>query len=296
MYFLLEKKDGCGYIHPYTWEEEKEDLIDPEAIHSCLVEKKDHDLLVQMQVPLQEEKKVEGKKQTVPLLGQGHAFSKFAFVVWEDGICFADFDGYLQGIMDRLRKENGKKTPEAMLYRLFQILVENDIHVLDVIYKQLATLEEEIPKDNARFFLQKMYTMKHSIYQLFRYYQQLTELADDLMEWEGGFLDPGEMECFSRVITRTKRLADDMEIMREYAMEIWEIYQSQISIRQNDIMKILTIVTTIFLPLSLLAGWYGMNFEYMPELHWRYGYVGVLVAAVLIVIFSMILFRRKRYW
>ena len=87
-----------------------------------------------------------------------------------------------------------------------------------------------------------------------------------------------------------------MEIMREYAMEIWEIYQSQISIRQNDIMKILTIVTTIFLPLSLLAGWYGMNFEYMPELHWRYGYVGVLVAAVLIVIFSMILFRRKRYW
>ena len=79
-------------------------------------------------------------------------------------------------------------------------------------------------------------------------------------------------------------------------MEIWEIYQSQISIRQNDIMKILTIVTTIFLPLSLLAGWYGMNFEYMPELHWRYGYVGVLAAAVLIVIFSMILFRRKRYW
>ena len=79
-------------------------------------------------------------------------------------------------------------------------------------------------------------------------------------------------------------------------MEIWEIYQSQISIRQNDIMKILTIVTTIFLPLSLLAGWYGMNFEYMPELHWRYGYVGVLVAAVLIVTFSMILFRRKRYW
>ena len=75
-------------------------------------------------------------------------------------------------------------------------------------------MEEEDPKDNARFFLQKMYTMKHSIYQLFRYYQQLTELADDLMEWEGGFLDPGEMECFSRFITRTKRLADDMEIMR----------------------------------------------------------------------------------
>ena len=87
-----------------------------------------------------------------------------------------------------------------------------------------------------------------------------------------------------------------MEIMREYAMEIWEIYQSQISIRQNDIMKILTIVTTIFLPLSLLAGWYGMNFEYMPELHWRYGYVGVIILSVGIVTFFMFLFRKKNYW
>ena len=79
-------------------------------------------------------------------------------------------------------------------------------------------------------------------------------------------------------------------------MEIWEIYQSQISIRQNDIMKILTIVTTIFLPLSLLAGWYGMNFEYMPELHWRYGYVGVIILSVGIVTFFMFLFRKKNYW
>ena len=164
------------------------------------------------------------------------------------------------------------------------------------MYKQLTLLEEEIPKDGARFFLQKMYTMKHSIYQLFRYYHQLTELADDLMEWEGGFLDAEQMECFLRFSTRTKRLADDMEIMREYAMEIWEIYQSQISIRQNDIMKILTIVTTIFLPLSLLAGWYGMNFEYMPELHWRYGYVGVIILSVGIVTFFMFLFRKKNYW
>ncbi len=66
---------------------------------------------------------------------------------------------------------------------------QDDVQALDVIYKQLASLEGEIPKDNARFFLQKMYTMKHSIYQLFRYYHQLTEMADELMEWDGTFLD-----------------------------------------------------------------------------------------------------------
>ena len=260
-----------------------------------MVKKQGNALHVMMQVPLQEGDRI-GKKQTVPLLGQGYAFSRFSFVIKEDGVWFADYDGYLMPLMERLMMENGEKAPEIMLYHLFQMLVENDIHVLDFVYKQLTLLEEEIPKDGARFFLQKMYTMKHSIYQLFRYYHQLTELADDLMEWEGGFLDAEQMECFLRFSTRTKRLADDMEIMREYAMEIWEIYQSQISIRQNDIMKILTIVTTIFLPLSLLAGWYGMNFEYMPELHWRYGYVGVIILSVGIVTFFMFLFRKKNYW
>ena len=295
MYFLLEKQKEVAFLR--TCEEKEADIhfFSPEEIRGCMVKKQENTLRVMIQVPFQDGDSI-GKKQTVPLLGQGYAFSRFSFVIREDGIWFADYDGYLMPLMERLMVENGKKTPEVMLYHLFQMLVENDIHVLDLVYKQLTLLEEEIPKDNARFFLQKMYTMKHSIYQSFRYYHPLTELADDLMEWEGGFLDSEQMECFLRFSTRTKRLADDMEIMREYAMEIWEIYQSQISIRQNDIMKILTIVTTVFLPLSLLAGWYGMNFEYMPELHWRYGYVGVIIISVGIVAFSMFLFRKKNYW
>lgn len=116
------------------------------------------------------------------------------------------------------------------------------------------------------------------------------------MESDGEFLEVEQMQCFERFVERTKRLSDDMEIMREYAMEIWEIYQSQINIRQNDIMKVLTIVTTIFLPLSLLVGWYGMNFEYMPEVSWKYGYLMVILFAIAIVVFSLVLFRRKKYW
>lgn len=295
MYFLLEKQKEVAIFRTCEEKEVNIHFFSPEEIHGCMVKKQGNALHVMIQVPLQEGDRI-GKKQTVPLLGQGYAFSRFSFVIKEDGVWFADYDGYLMPLMERLMLENGEKAPEIMLYHLFQMLVENDIHVLDFVYKQLTLLEEEIPKDGARFFLQKMYTMKHSIYQLFRYYHQLTELADDLMEWEGGFLDAEQMECFLRFSTKTKRLADDMEIMREYAMEIWEIYQSQISIRQNDIMKILTIVTTIFLPLSLLAGWYGMNFEYMPELHWRYGYVGVIILSVCIVTFFMFLFRKKNYW
>ena len=299
MYFLLQKKNQQTELIKIkdNVPEKVEGAFPEEAgIHGCFAMRLGRDLCCVIQVPVQEENPRESKVNTVPLLGQGHTFWKMAFLIREDGIWFRDYGGYFENKIQQVMEEGDGKTPEQFLYRFFCKLVEKDARVLDVIYKQLATLEGEIPRDNARFFLQKMYTMKHSIYQLFRYYHQLTEMADELMEWKGDFLEVNRMQCFERFVERTKRLSDDMEIMREYAMEIWEIYQSQISIRQNDIMKVLTIVTTIFLPLSLLVGWYGMNFEYMPEVSWKYGYVMVILFAVSIVVFSLLLFRRKKYW
>ena len=299
MYFLLKKTGEMGALISVDETEVPcgvKQLPAPEEIHGCMVSRQGKELCCVMQLPVQKELSKDSKTQTVPILGQGHTFLYLSFLVIENGIWFADYDGVLEGMVQNSRGEWEDKPPEILLYRIFCKLVENDVRVLDTIYKQLASLESEIPRENARFFLQKMYTMKHSIYQLFRFYHQLTEMAEDLMEWDGPFLSEDLMDCFQKFIIRTKRLSDDMEIMREYAMEIWEIYQSQISIRQNDIMKVLTIVTTIFLPLSLLAGWYGMNFEYMPEISWKYGYPMVIGVSLSIVAISLIIFRKKRYW
>ncbi|MCI5822469.1 MAG: CorA family divalent cation transporter [Lachnospiraceae bacterium] len=299
MYFLLEKRGQWGEISKVSDVVPREvETVFPEAmeIHGCFALQSGKELCCVIQVPIREEAPKKSKVNTVPLLGQGHTFWKIAFVIRKDAIWAKDYDGIFEKKMPEFTEEIQEKTPEQILYRLFCKLVEKDAMVLDIIYKQLATLEGEIPRDNARFFLQKMYTMKHSIYQLFRYYHQLTEMAEELMESDGEFLEVEQMQCFERFVERTKRLSDDMEIMREYAMEIWEIYQSQINIRQNDIMKVLTIVTTIFLPLSLLVGWYGMNFEYMPEVSWKYGYLMVILFAIAIVVFSLVLFRRKKYW
>ena len=299
MYFLLKKTGGMGVLAAVDEKDvpgEVKQLPCPEDIHGCLASRRGKNLCCVMQIPLQKEMPKESKPPPVPILGQGHTFLYLSFLITEGGIWFADYDGVLDRMLGRSEGEWENKSPEILLYRIFCKLVENDVRVLDTIYKQLASLESEIPRENARFFLQKMYTMKHSIYQLFRFYHQLTEVAEDLMEWDGAFLAEDLMNCFQKFITRTKRLSDDMETMREYAMEIWEIYQSQISIRQNDIMKVLTIVTTIFLPLSLLAGWYGMNFEYMPEISWKYGYVMVIGVSISIVATCLIIFRKKKYW
>ena len=83
--------------------------------------------------------------------------------------------------------------------------------------------------------------------------------------------------------------------MREYAMQVQDVYQSEISIHQNNIMKLLTVVTTVFLPLTLIAGWYGMNFYNMPELSWEYGYLTVSVISILIVMISLWYFKKKKF-
>ena len=95
---------------------------------------------------------------------------------------------------------------------------------------------------------------------------------------------------------RLGRLRNEAQLLREYCLQVRELFQAEIDIRQNRIMKILTIVTTIFLPLSLLAGWYGMNFTGMPELTWKYGYPAVIAVSILVVAVCVWIMKKKKFW
>lgn len=95
---------------------------------------------------------------------------------------------------------------------------------------------------------------------------------------------------------RLGRLRNEAQLLREYCLQVRELFQAEIDIRQNRIMKILTIVTTIFLPLSLLAGWYGMNFTGMPELTWKYGYPAVIAVSILVVAVCLWIMKKKKFW
>lgn len=92
---------------------------------------------------------------------------------------------------------------------------------------------------------------------------------------------------------RAERLQNHVQLLRENMLQLRELYQSRQDARQNKIMGILTIVTTFFLPLTLITGWYGMNFAYMPELKWRYGYLSVIIVSLIIAIGEIIYFKRR---
>ena len=106
-------------------------------------------------------------------------------------------------------------------------------------------------------------------------------------------MDPARL--FDRLTGRAQRLLSATELEKEYALQLREMHQTQLDMRQNQIMKILTIVTTVFLPLSLIAGWYGMNFVNMPELTAQHGYLAVCIISVVCIIVELVIFKWKKW-
>ena len=130
----------------------------------------------------------------------------------------------------------------------------------------------------------------------FRYYSQLDDVACELRENENGYFSDEECGLFRLFEERVIRLREESQLLREYCTQIQSLFQSEIDIRQNRIMQILTIVTTIFLPLTLLVGWYGMNFSGMPELHWKYGYPAIILVSIAVVVLSLWVCKKKKFW
>lgn len=151
------------------------------------------------------------------------------------------------------------------------------------------SLLTDIPDD----FFGTLTRHRRKLSELNAYYEQLTAMSDTISS-----LDPpapiAAAEQWSRFSMQTERLESHVHLLQENVIQLRELYQAQLDAKQNKVMCILTVVTTLFLPLSLLTGWYGMNFANMPELHWRYAYPCVIAITVAIIVFEIIYFKKKK--
>ncbi|MGX7106091.1 CorA family divalent cation transporter [Globicatella sanguinis] len=128
-----------------------------------------------------------------------------------------------------------------------------------------------------------------------RYYQQLSEFCDLLDEYFQEIVKPISRKKLQYLSQYAKRLKDDALDLREYVMQLREIYNADVSNKQNRIMQILTVVTTVFAPLTLLTGWYGMNFEHIPELEPPISYPILIMVVIGIVIFEVYMIKKKKW-
>ena len=130
---------------------------------------------------------------------------------------------------------------------------------------------------------------------LLRHYQQLTDMAQEFEENENGFFDEKNLRYLELFIARVGRFETLAGSLREHAGQVVDLFRSQQAESQNNLMTLLTIIATIFMPLTLIVGWYGMNFTYMPELSWRWSYPALIVISVVIVIVSLVYFKKRKW-
>ena len=133
------------------------------------------------------------------------------------------------------------------------------------------------------------------IRELLIHYEQIIDMTQELEENENGFFREENLRYMHLFMNRIMRRHDSAVSLRDHTIQVRDLYNSQLEASQNRTMTLLTVITTIFMPLTLIAGWYGMNFRYMPELEWELGYPFIFVVSILIVVICLIIFRKKKW-
>lgn len=185
---------------------------------------------------------------------------------------------------------------EKALTALFARLLKDDMGHLDKFETEIANTEDEALKVPSTDYLEKIVAYRKEALRLKRYYEQLDTIFDNLSMDESNLISKDSERHFLVLHNRVERFYRSALNIREYINQMREAYQSQIDIEQNKLMKIFTLIAAIFLPLTLLVGWYGMNFENMPELSWTYGYPSMVVFSIFICLFLIVYFKRKKWF
>lgn len=222
---------------------------------------------------------------------------KFSFALDERGIVFIDDSGVAQTLINNIINTKKWKFPslERFLYDFLDQIVKDDLRIMEKYEDELDSMEQAIINRNEDIPSGRLNDIRNDIRYLRIHYEQLIDLGQELEENENNFFQIENLRYFRSFLNRMARLHDASASLRDYTVQIRDLHKSQLDIKQNRIMTVLTVVTTIFMPLTLIVGWYGMNFRYMPELEWEWGYPVVIAASVLIVIGSLLFFKKKKW-
>lgn len=287
---VLSKEEFMELTEDLPFKSRLEDCL--QYVPYCKVEVYAQCILGALRIP--DKKKLEGMPQ---ILG---------YYVKKDIVILVCQESSQEWILEKIRKikqiivSGEKYFPESqeiqMLLLLFHCFIEQEVPYLQKFEEQITELEHILLEEASREFPWILMQLRKNIMKLRNCYVQLIDIGEEL---QGGYSQliskeqAGEWAVFTN---RVSRLRDYTENIRENLLQLHELYQAQTDLKQNEIMAVLTMVTTIFMPLSLLAGWYGMNFSNMLLLNWKYGYLTLMILTCFVICLELFYFYRKGFF
>jgi len=279
---ILETVGGAFGLHPLVLE----DVVN--TAHRPKLEDFDDYLFMIMKMPGYDSASDTVVTEQVSLiLGQNYVLS------------FQEQQGdVFDGVRQRLRNNKGrlrKMGADYLAYVLLDSLVDSYFSILENLGEEIEHLEEDIIDRPTPDTQSRIHHFKREMILLRKAVWPLRELISGMQREESPLITDTTRIFLRDVYDHTIQIIDTVETLRDILSGLLDLYMSSISNRMNEVMKVLTIIATIFIPLTFVAGIYGMNFDYMPELHWPWSYPLLWLGMILMAVSMFIFFKRKRW-
>lgn len=202
------------------------------------------------------------------------------------------------GVRERLQRKAGRirqRGPDYLTYALIDSIVDSYFHILEKIADRLEALEAELLSQPTQETLQQVHHFKGQLIFLRKSVWPLRELVNSLLQDESPLIQDSTHVFLRDLYDHSIQIHDTLETFNNTASGLIDLYMSSISLRTNEVMQVLTIMASLFIPLTFIAGIYGMNFEFMPELKWHWGYAmvwGLMIGCAV----GMLLYFKKKKW
>jgi magnesium transporter len=209
----------------------------------------------------------------------------------------ADQDMF-QSVKSRLAKiksRHRRKGQDYLLYSLLDTAVDSYFVVLEHMGDCLEELEQELVEDPGPETAQRIHALKKDLIYFRKFVWPVREIVGKLRKQENDLMGDGVRMYLEDLLDHVIHVLDAIEVYREMVSGMQDSYLSRVSYKMNEIMKVLTVIATIFIPLTFVVGIYGMNFQYMPELAWKWGYPAVLLIMLGLVAAMLVWFRKKKF-
>lgn len=232
--------------------------------------------------------------------GHVHAEQLSLILVGETVITFQETFGgdAFDVIRTRLRQNKGrvrKLGADYLFYCLIDAVVDSYFTIIEKIGDEVEAIEEEIMNNENRNSLKKLYELKRELIFLRKQVWPMRDMINNMLRSETDFISDNTQIFLRDLLDHSTRIIDTVETYRDLLSGIMDVYLSNASNRMNEIMKFLTIISSIFIPVTFVVGVYGMNFDYMPELREHYGYAIVWGIMLAIMVGQIIFFKRKKW-
>lgn len=223
--------------------------------------------------------------------------SLFAFYMDRHQLIFVDEGGTAQEVLEHVVNIGvlSQTTTAHCLYVFFKELLVDDLAFLGHFEDKMEDIEEYMLDSNRNVSSSEIMTYRRKSMSLAVYYQEIATMASILSDNENSLMRASEARSFDHIESLADRLATRSETLKEYSLQLHELEQTQIDLKQNSIMQVFTIVTVLFAPLTLVTGWFGMNLSVIPGTEWHFTWL-VLVVLSLVCTGALLAFFRWKRW